>query len=46
MPLIEEAYTVFVACTFLLASLLELCARSDHHRQPASISHTRHLSRA
>ncbi len=29
LPLIEEAYTVFVACTFLLASLLELSARAS-----------------
>jgi serine/threonine protein kinase len=29
LPLIEEAYTVFVACTFLLASLLELSARTQ-----------------
>lgn len=29
LPLIEEAYTVFVACTFLLASLLELAAHTQ-----------------
>lgn len=28
LPLVEEAYTVLVACTFLLASLLELSARA------------------
>ncbi|TFJ85248.1 hypothetical protein NSK_003671 [Nannochloropsis salina CCMP1776] len=29
LPLIEEAYTIFVACTFLLASLLEISARAS-----------------